>query len=147
MNLLKIILAVFLGIVALTIFGKVRQRLGASPSSPVAGKAAGDPGLSEAGFFLLSRDDAKNAKVTIMSPPNCPSHEAMRARELEDALRSAGIPCVLQQEIGFSFTSPDDVARVNKYMAGVANPLVLVRGWARGNPSAEQVIAQYRSGN
>jgi hypothetical protein len=31
-------------------------------------------------------------------------------------------------------------------MANVANPLVLVRGWARGNPTALDVIAQYRSG-
>jgi hypothetical protein len=150
MKILKILLCVVGGIVALTIFGKVRQKIAASPAKApagVAGKAdARDPGLSPAGFFLLSRDDADNPRVTIMSPPNCPGHEAMRARELEASLQAAGIPCEMKQEIGFAFTDPDDMARVNKYMASVANPLVLVRGWAKGNPLPQDVIAQYQSG-
>lgn len=148
-KILKILLCVVGGIAALTIFGKVRQKIAASPKAPagVAGKAdAKDPGLSPAGFFLLSRDDASNPRVTIMSPPNCPGHEAMRARELEASLQAAGIPCEMKQEIGFNFTDPDDMARVNKYMGSVANPLVLVRGWAKGNPLPQDVIAQYQSG-
>jgi len=80
----------------------------------------------------------------IAGPPA--RDEAARARLLQATLQSAGIPCELKQEIGFQFTDPDDVARVNKYMANVANPLVLVRGWAKGNPSAQDVIAQYRAG-
>lgn len=148
MMLLKIILGIFVAIVALTVFGKIQQKLGSgggsSPSS-TAGSVK-DPGLSAAGFFLLSRDEAKNPRVTIMSAPNCPSHEAQRAQALASALTSAGIPCELKQGIEFQFTDPADVDRVNKYMANAANPLVLVRGWAKGSPTTDDVIAQYRSG-
>lgn len=146
MNILKMIGAVILAIVALTIFGKIRQKVVENAPAGGSAAAAKDPGLSPTGFFLLSRDDAKNSRVAIMSPPNCPSDEAARARALQASLQSAGIPCELKQEIGFEFHDPDDVARVNKYMANVANPLVLVRGWAKGNPSASDVIAQYRAG-
>jgi ABC-type transport system substrate-binding protein len=148
MTILKILFAVILGIVALTIFGKVRQKVVANaPAKTAKAGNAKDPGLSAAGFFLLSRDDANNPRVTIMSAPNCPSHEAQMAEALASGLNSAGIPCELKQGIEFQFTDPADVARVNKYMASVANPLVLVRGWAKGAPSAQDVIAQYRSGN
>ena len=147
MNLLKTVMAVILVIAALTLFGKIRQKLAdGAPAGGAAAASAKDPGLSPAGFFLLNRDDAKNSRVTIMAPPNCPSEDAARARSLQASLQSAGIPCEMKQEIGFEFHDPDDVARVNKYMANVANPLVLVRGWGKGNPSAADVIAQYRAG-
>ena len=145
MTILKIILGVFLAIVALTVFGKIRQKMAANaPAGTRSAKA--DPGLSPAGFFLLSRDEAKNPRVTIMSPPNCPSHEAQRAQARASALQAAGIPCELKSEIGFTFTDPAEAERVNKFMSNVANPLVLVRGWAKGSPLVEDVIAQYRSG-
>src|SRR3954466_15851853 len=129
MKILKALFAVVLAIVALTIFGKVRQKMAAnSPEKSTA--SAKDPGLSAAGFFLLPREEGKNQRVTIMSPPNCPSEEAQRAQALASSLHSAGIPCELKQEIGFDFHDPADVERVNRYMANIANPLVLVRGWA-----------------
>lgn len=148
MNILKIFLFIAVAIVALTIFGKVRQKVAASaPASAAAkGAKAKDPGLSPQGFFLLSREDAGNPRVTIMSPPNCPSHEAVLARELEASLQAAGVPCEMKHEISFTFTDPDEAARVNQYMTTVANPLVLVRGWAKGNPLPQDVIAQYQSG-
>lgn len=149
MKILKILLGIVAAVVALTIFGKVRQQMAASaPANSAPGKSAAsakDPGLSPAGFFLVSRDDEKNPRVTIMSPPNCPSDEAARARMLESSLQSAGIPTEMKQEIGFEFHDPEDTARVSKYMNNVANPLVLVRGWAKGNPTAQDVIAQYRA--
>jgi hypothetical protein len=145
MTILKILLGVFLAIVALTVFGKIRQKLAANaPVASRSAKAANE--LSPAGFFLLSREDAQNPRVTIMSPPNCPSHEAQRAQALASALQAAGIPCELKSEIGFTFTDPAEAERVNQFMTNVANPLVLVRGWAKGSPLAEDVIAQYRSG-
>jgi hypothetical protein len=142
MMILKALFAVVLAIVALTIIGKIRQKVAASATTTAA--SAKDPGLSAAGFFLLKREEAKNPRVTIMSPPNCPSQEAQLARSLQASLQAAGIPCEMKPEIAFEFHDPDEVARVNKYMANVANPLVLVRGWAKGNPSAQDVIAQYR---
>jgi hypothetical protein len=148
MTILKIILGIFVAIVALTVFGKIQQKIGSSggSSKPAPASSAKDPGLSPAGFFLLSRDDAKNPRVTIVSAPNCPSHEAQRAEALASALTSAGIPCELKQGIEFQFTDPADGERVNKYMANAANPVVLVRGWAKGSPTTDDVIAQYRSG-
>jgi hypothetical protein len=143
MMILKMLFAIIVAIVAFTVIGKVRQR--ASANAPATASAK-DPGLSAAGFFLLSRDDAKNPRVTIMSPPNCPSHEAAMAQALQASLLNAGIPCELKQGIEFQFTDPADVERVNKYMANVANPLVLVRGWAKGAPTAQDVIAQYNAG-
>lgn len=149
MNFLKMLLklAVFavVAVAALTIIGKVRQRSAAGGGGGSA-TAKADDKLSEAGFFLLSRDDAKNPNVTVMMAPNCPSDEAQRAQALVASLHSAGIPAVTKQGIEFTFTDPKDVERVNKYMNNVANPLVLVRGWAKGNPTADQVIAQYRAG-
>lgn len=146
MNLLKILfkLAVFavVAVAALTIVGKVRQRSAAGNSS----RAAADK-PSDAGFILLRPEDAKNPRVAIMSPPNCPSDAAQRARALDSALNSAGIPCEIKSGISFSFDNPDDAARVQKFMANVADPLVLVRGWAKGNPTVDQVIAEYRTGS
>jgi hypothetical protein len=146
MMILKTLIAIVIAIVALTIFGKIRQRAANAPGRSTATANAKDPGLSPAGFFLLSRDDARNPRVTIMSPPNCPSHEAQMAQALQASLNNAGIPCELKSEIGFNFTDPADVERVNKYMANIANPLVLVRGWAKGAPTAQDVIAQYNAG-
>ena len=147
MNLLKIFLAFILVILALTLVGKVRQKMEVvGATATTSANRAQDPGLSPAGFFLLSRDDAKNPRVTIMSPPNCPSSEAQLAQALAASLTSAGIPCELKPGIDFQFHDPAEVERVNKYMAHAANPLVLVRGWAKGNPTAPDVIAQYQSG-
>lgn len=141
MLILKTLLFVILAVVALTVVGKVRQKVAAG--APVA---AGDSGLSAAGFYPLKPADAKNPRVTIMSAPNCPRAEAVRARALESSLRSAGIPCEIKQGIEFQFTDPAEAERVTKFMEKVANPLVLVRGWAKGDPSLQDVIAQYQSG-
>jgi len=148
MNLLKMLakLAVVacLGVAALTIVGKVRQRSGTvRGGSPMAVKD--DDRLSPAGFFLLSRDEASNPRVVIMSPPDCPSVEAHRAQALAEALAQAGIPSEMRQELNFTFHDPDDAARVNRHTPNLANPLVLVRGWAKGNPSLAEVVAQYRA--
>lgn len=148
MKILKILLGIVAAVVVLPIFGKVRQQqvAASAPASSASGKSAAsakDPGLSPAGFFLVSRDHEKNPCVTIMSPPNCPSEEAAGARMLESSLQSAGIPTEMKPEIGFEFHDPEDTARASKYMNNVANPLVLVRGWAKGNPKVEDVIAQY----
>ena len=39
-----------------------------------------------------------------------------------------------------------EAARIQKFMGNVSNPFVLVRGRAKGNPTLEAVIAEYRSG-
>lgn len=126
-------------VAALTIVGKVRQASAANTGkSPDAS--------SEAGFVLLQPGEANNGSVVIMSPPNCPSQEAQRARALADALASAGIPHEIRSEISFEITDEKEAARIQKFMGNVSNPLVLVRGRGKGNPTLDAVIAEYRSG-
>lgn len=148
MKILKILFAFVLAIVGLTIFGKIRQKIAESPGaskSPTATANPKDPGLSPAGFFFLSRDYEKESSVIVMTVPNCPSSDSARAQELMASLGAAGVPTTGRQEIGGTFNDPEDMARFQKYMANVAMPLVIVRGWAKGNPRAEDVIAQYRA--
>jgi len=137
----KLALGVVVAVVALTVVGKIRQ---AQSNSPTAQAAAAGEQLSPAGFFLLDRAAAGNTSVTVMVAPNCPRDEAVRGRALHAALQQAGIPCRMSSELQVSFTDPADAERVQKLMNNVANPLVLVRGWAKGNPSLQDVIAQYR---
>ncbi len=148
MKLLKLIAFVAVAIVALTVFGKVRQRMGtttaANDQKAAAAKNAKDPGLSPQGFFLMTRDEENKKAVTVMVVPNCPSFESQRARELAAGIRAAGIPVEEQQGITLNFTDPDDTARVQKYASTVENPLVMVHGWGKGNPTVAQVIAEYR---
>jgi hypothetical protein len=159
MKILKILAYVVAALVGLTIFGKVRQKMALNAPAKTAAKApAGsasvgsapanpkDPGLSPAGFFLLSRDDAGNPRVTIITDPNCTSSEGLRARNLETLLQDAGIPTETKQGIEFQFNDPDDMARVQKYASVITNPLVLVRGWAKCNPLPQEIIDQYHSG-
>lgn len=136
----KLAITGVVAVAAFTIVGKVRQ---ASAGSAAA--KAPDATASEAGFVLLKSDDATNGSVIIMSPPNCPSQEAQRARALAAALASAGIPHQVRSEISFEFNDEKEAARIQKFMGEVTNPLVLVRGRGKGNPTLEAVIAEYRS--
>lgn len=142
MKLLKIIAFVFGAIVALTVFGKIRQRVAAASAQAALAK---DPGLSPQGFWLMKRGEEKTRTVTVFVPENCPSAEAARARALLASIQAAGIPCESRQGMDLKFDNPDDFERVKKYGSNVENPLVVVKGWAKGNPTAQQVIAQYRS--
>ena len=150
MKLLKILLCVCGAIAALTVFGRIRQKVaanseGKSKAAASASVSTKDPGLSPQGFFLLKRDEAGKSQVTIFIPENCPSNESERARLLMAGVQAAGIPCETQQGIDVTFNDPDEFARLQKYGSTIENPLVLVKGWAKGNPSADQIIAQYRA--
>lgn len=146
MKILKILLCVVVGLVGLTIFGKVRQGLAKKTGVAAAAPAKqDDPGLSAQGFFFISDQEARNKGVKIMTVPNCPSEEAARAEALASAVRSAGVPVQTQQGVGFDFNHPADFERVKKYMENIPQPLVIVSGWAKGNPTAADVIAQYRA--
>ncbi len=148
MGLLKLVLKVsvfgVVAIAALAIVGQVRQHLASIGGAP-ARTASGDQ-ASAAGFVLLSKDDAANQKVIVMCAPNCPRAESVRARDLGQALAVIGIPYELKSDISFSFHRPEEMARVQQFMANVTNPLVLIRGRAKGNPTFEEVVAEYRSG-
>jgi hypothetical protein len=123
-----------------TLYAKYRQ---AHPA-PASSETRADH-TSPAGFVLLKRDDTRNPTVTVMVAPGCPRDEAVRGRELHAALQQAGIPCAMANTLEISFTDPAEAQRVQQFMSGVRNPLVLVRGWAKGDPSLQDVIAQYRA--
>ena len=147
MKLLKLVGFVFVAIVELTVFGKVRQQLAATDQKTAQIGNAKDPGLSPQGFFLMTRAEEKKRTVTVFVAPNCPSAESQRARVLMAGIQAAGIPCEEKQGIELTFTDPDDTARMQKYGSTIENPLVMVRGWGKGNPTAGQVIAEYRAKN
>lgn len=134
----KLALTGVVAVAALTIVGKVRQA-----SADNAAKAPG--AASEAGFVLLKPEEASHRSVIIMSAPNCPREEAVRARALAASLEAAGIPHEIRSEISFQTTDEKEAARIQKFMSEVTNPLVLVRGRGKGNPTLDAVIAEYRS--
>lgn len=137
----KLALAAIVGAAGLTFYAKVQQR---RPASPAAGTAKGEQ-LSAAGFFLLDRNAGSAARVTVMVAPNCPRDEAARGRALQAALQQAGIPAEISNQLQVSFTDPGEAERVQRFMASVANPLVIVRGWAKGNPTPDDVVAEYNA--
>lgn len=140
MAILKALLVLVAAFGVFTLYAKYRQ---AHPAP--AASSTPDAGVSPAGFVLINREDAGNPTVTVMVAPGCPRDEAVRGRELHAALQQAGVPCTMSNTLQISFTDPAEAERVQQFMSGVQNPLVLVRGWAKGNPSLQDVLAQYRA--
>jgi len=136
----KLALTGVVAVAALTIVGKVRQASAGNAAAKTSEAAA-----SEAGFVMLKPEEATNRSVVIMAAPNCPREEAVRARALAASLQAAGIPNEIRSEISFQITDEKEAARIQKFMGEVTNPLVLVRGRAKGNPTLDAVIAEYRS--
>lgn len=137
----KLVLAAAVGAAGLAIYGKVRQQ---QAKSPAAAAAPGDK-LSAAGFFLLDREAERNPRVTVMVAPGCPRAEAQRGRALHAALQQAGVPADMSDRLEVAFTDPADAERVQKFMESAGNPLVIVRGRAKGNPSLQDVLAEYNA--
>ena len=82
--------------------------------------------------------------VVVFAPENCPSDAAQRAYALISDLGSRGVPVVRASTASFS-TLPDTETqqRVLSVMNGPI-PIVFVNGRAKGNPSLEDVVAEYR---
>ena len=148
MGLLKLVFKVSLAgvvvVATLAVVGLVRQHLAEVGGARVP-LAAGRP-KGGTGFVLLSKNDAANDKVIIMCAAHCPRAESVRARDLGQALGVIDIPYELKSDISFSFHRADEMARVQQFMANVTNPLVLIRGRAKGNPTFEEVVEEYRYG-
>jgi len=88
-------------------------------------------------------DDSRPNTVIILAPLNCPSDAAQRAESLSERLTSSGIPNVRSD----SFTSSDaDQQRVDRTLKVLNGeiPAVFVNGMAQSNPTAEQVVAEFR---
>lgn len=92
-------------------------------------------------------DGTQPNTVYIYAALNCPQEAAQRAEALAAELTRMGVPNVRANSWSFHWTSPptkDQVDALNRVMQGVIPP-VFVNGYAKANPTAEEVIAMYRS--
>ena len=128
------------GVFVMTIVGKVQQAR--ARNAPVVEKAEE---ATEFGFVMLKPEEAKDWSVHILAPLNCPRPHAVRARDLAEALNTAGIPHQIQDTIEFSPKDQKAAERIQKFMSSAPDPVVFIRGRAKGNPSIETVIAEFRA--
>jgi hypothetical protein len=104
-------------------------------------------GRSDGSFVALPLPDGVSARgVVIFAPENCPSEAAQRARQLASVLSAQNIPYRETSSAQYSaLSSQDEAARVMAVMEGPI-PIVYVDGRAKANPTAEEVVAEYRRG-
>ena len=86
------------------------------------------------------------AQVVILAPENCTRTEARRADELERALAKKGIAYTRSNRAEFTFHSSTgnidaERAQAEAILRGDI-PIVFVRGRAKANPSAEEVVEE-----
>lgn len=86
--------------------------------------------------------------VVILAPVNCPSAEAQRADSLSEQLSRRGIPNVRSSHFSASSTDPsaEQKARLDHAVAVLNGeiPAVFINGVAKANPSADEVVTEYR---
>lgn len=136
---------------------KVDLQAATAPASPqsFATYAAGSstngsvsPGFSpDTGFVTMPPPrSAKSGTVMVVTPPNCSSEVSRRASRLLDQLLAAGIPCQFTDSVNFTVVAskPAEVQRLKNFLSG-PSPLVFLQGTACSNPSAQQVIAEYKN--
>ena len=103
------------------------------------------------GFIEVAMaDGAQPDTVFIFAPPNCPSLQAERARELERGLKARGIPATITSHYSLRYTETSDElqARIKRTMAVLDAPArdappVFVNGMGKRNPTLEEVAAEY----
>lgn len=109
-----------------------------------AGNSATGAASSVNGFASLPLPAGMDSEsVVVFSPENCPSEEAQRAEALIHALEGERISVVRSHEAEFQITDPQAGEQVAAVMNGPI-PIVFVRGKAKANPSAAEVIAEFR---
>lgn len=104
---------------------------------------------SPTGFVpVIMPDGAAPNTVIVFAPQNCPKESAQRAEALAQRLLREGIPT--QRSASYSVQLAEVTAeqraamqRTDTVMRGEI-PAVLVNGMGKANPSAEDVIAEYR---
>lgn len=138
-TIFKLSVVAVIVVIALPVISKVRQKSKAAETARDANY------WSDAGFFQLQPEKANDPKVAVMAPQNCPSEMAQKARALCAAINAAGMPCEIRSQLALSADNLAEMERRQKFMDTVADPLVLVRGWGKGNPKVSEVIAQYRA--
>ncbi|OGS10456.1 MAG: hypothetical protein A2234_00750 [Elusimicrobia bacterium RIFOXYA2_FULL_58_8] len=108
-----------------------------------------EPQHGKGEFVQMPGLDNEGAEdVVILAPINCPSAGAQRADHLARALSRKGIPYTRANNARLRHgesAGRDQMAKINAVMSGEV-PIVFVRGRAKANPSLEEVISEYRSG-
>ena len=104
---------------------------------------AGKPGAAPGFVRMPAPKNAPSDKVLVISPPDCPKEAALRTETLLAELRAAGIPCVSAAQAAFAVPTQAEADSVNAFMAGPL-PLVFIGDLGRANPSAADVIAEYK---
>lgn len=106
---------------------------------------------SENGFVPAAMPDAyvRNA-VLVLAPRDCPSDQARRTEMLVSGLERAGISVVRGDSVSFDVENPsaEQIAGIERAVAVFKQgaPAVYLNGTAMSNPSAAQVVAEYRAG-
>ena len=105
--------------------------------------------LADGNGFIPAQmpDGAERDSVLILAPVNCPREGARRADALAQRLREQGIPAVRSDRYSVARITADNAAGVNRAVEVMRTnvvPVVFVKGMAKGNPSSDEVAAEYR---
>jgi hypothetical protein len=86
------------------------------------------------------------SRVMVVAAENCPHEDAQRADRLAEELRDRGIPVSRTHEVNFNPAHIDMAVaqRVPAVMEG-ALPIVFIHGRAKGNPTLDDVVAEYQA--
>lgn len=117
---------------------------------PKAAKGPAEaPEISKYGFELMPvLENTDPNAIIIFTPEKLPAQDAERAGALASELSRAGLQFTRSSKADFTFTDkPDEamMAKLNRIMNGKP-PTVFVRGRAKSNPDARDVIAEFKSG-
>jgi hypothetical protein len=84
--------------------------------------------------------------VMVIAAENCPYADAQRADSLAEVLQERGIPVSRAHEVNFNPANFDPVVaqRIPSVMEG-ALPIVFIHGRAKGNPTLDDVVAEYQA--
>lgn len=111
-------------------------------------QAVAEQGTPEGFVPVYMPDAASSGAVYIMTPPNCPSDKAQRARDLARQLDARGIPYTTGSSYQGRITDPDQesVAAMERGLAVVDEgpPAVFVNGYGKSDPTTSDVIQVYK---
>jgi len=116
------------------------------PHAGHRGAASSSVGDSSPFVPLPPVDGQRPGTVFVIAAQDCPHEDAQRADRLAESLSSQGIPVERAHSASFIFTSQPDAdtaGRISEVMEGPL-PVVFINGRAKGNPSLDEVAAEFR---
>lgn len=106
--------------------------------------------LTSANGFVSTAtpSQAQRNVVLILAPVNCPSEAAQRADALAARLTQQGVPNQRSSNFSLNIDNPNAEQRAAVDRAVVVLngeiPAVFINGMGKSNPSADEVLAEYR---